>query len=149
MIAGDCILDDITPNIPFEKWITNPLGLYLKSLDKIDRMDINLVLPGHRRVIQDIHKRVNELKDHHKNRLNEVLHILKNGPMNAYHIASQMTWDINCNSRETFPRAQKFFATAEAVTHLELLCNENLVRKINHTETIHFELNPSQQDHQH
>ncbi|TEB10479.1 hypothetical protein Psfp_04164 [Pelotomaculum sp. FP] len=76
--------------------------------------------------------------------LNEVLHILKNGPMNAYHIASQMTWDINCNSWETFPRAQKFFATAEAVTHLELLCNENLVRKIDHKETILFELNPGQ-----
>lgn len=140
LVSGDCVLDDITPNITFEKWITNPLGHYLDSLDKLDQLEINLVLPGHRRIIKDSHKRIGELKEHHKNRLNEVLNILNDGPMNGYQVASKMTWDVTYPTWDEFPKSQRFFATGEAITHLELLWYRNLIRKIKNDGQVLFEL---------
>ena len=57
LVSGDHILENITPNITmFLRGLSDPLGQYFKSLDKVDRMDISLVLPGHRRIMSDVHK---------------------------------------------------------------------------------------------
>jgi len=140
LISGDHVLDDITPNITFEKRIEDPLGHYLQSLDKIDQMDISLVLTGHRRLIDNIHKRIDELKQHHQNRLNEVLDILGTGLRDAYQIAGKMTWDITAKSWEQFPPAQKVFAVGEAVSHLVYLWKINKVRKVDKEGKVLFEL---------
>lgn len=141
LISGDHVLDDITPNITFEKRIEDPLGHYLQSLDKIAKMDISIVLTGHRRLIDNIHKRIDELKQHHQNRLNEVLDILETGLRDAYQIAGKMTWDITCKSWEQFPPAQKVFAVGEAVTHLEYLRHIGKVRKTENKGKAFYELN--------
>jgi len=140
LISGDHILDDITPNIAVEKGATDLLYNYLESLDKIDQMDINVVLPGHRRIINNAHQRIAELKYHHENRLNEFIRILNHGRMNAYQVASKMTWDLTYNSWEQFPIPQKWFATAETITHLVYLCNKNKVRRIDNEGNFLFEL---------
>ncbi len=140
LVSGDHVLDDITPNITFEKRIGDPLGHYLHSLDKIDQMDINLVLPGHRRFIDNIHKRIYELKHHHEHRLNEVLDILGTGLRDAYQIAGKMTWDITCKNWGHFPPAQKVFAVGEAVTHLEYFRHIGKVRKVENQGRAFYEL---------
>jgi glyoxylase-like metal-dependent hydrolase (beta-lactamase superfamily II) len=121
LICGDHILVDITPNITLSSNARNPLQEYLKSLDKVHGLDVQLVLPGHRRIFRDHRERIKELKDHHGARLDEVLAILKKGRRNAYEVASQMTWDIDCRSWEVFPPLQKLFAFAEAMAHLKYL----------------------------
>jgi glyoxylase-like metal-dependent hydrolase (beta-lactamase superfamily II) len=118
LVAGDHILIDITPNIQCWTDEQNPLQDYLTSLDKVNDMEIDLVLPGHRRVITDHRKRIAELKEHHRARLEEVLSILEDHPQTAFEVASQMTWDLDADSWEDFPRAQKWFATGEAIAHL-------------------------------
>jgi hypothetical protein len=75
-----------------EDW--NPLILYEASLDKTYMMDVKLVLPGHRAVFEDCRARIEELKQHHKTRAREVLTILKDRRMNAYEVASEMTYPI-------------------------------------------------------
>lgn len=140
LVSGDHILGDITPNITmFYKGLPDPLGRYLDSLDKIDRMDVSLVLPGRRRTIGDVHKRVAELKQHHENRLNEVLNVLNNGGMSAYQVAGQITWDLTYASWEQFPMEQKWFATGEAVSHLEHLRQINKVRRFKNEGILLFE----------
>jgi glyoxylase-like metal-dependent hydrolase (beta-lactamase superfamily II) len=121
LVAGDHILIDITPNIQCWSDDYNPLENYLASLDKVNEMEINLVLPGHRRLITDHRARIAELKEHHQRRLREVLSILGDDPQSAYEVASQMSWDLDCDSWEEFPRAQKWFATGEAIAHLRYL----------------------------
>jgi len=121
LVAGDHILIDITPNIQCWADDYNPLKDYLASLDKVNDLDIELVLPGHRRLITDHKGRIAELKEHHLKRLDEVLGILSKEPQTAYEVASQMTWDIRCDSWDDFPRAQKWFATGEAIAHLRYL----------------------------
>jgi glyoxylase-like metal-dependent hydrolase (beta-lactamase superfamily II) len=124
LIAGDHILDDITPNIQCWTDGQNPLKHYLASLDKVSALDVDLVLPGHRRLIKDHHARISELKRHHEIRLQEVLDILEGGPQSAFEIASQMTWDLKVASWEEFPVTQKWFATGEAISHLRYLEKE-------------------------
>lgn len=121
LLAGDHILIDITPNIQCWSDTANHLKEYLASLDKVDQLEIDLVLPGHRRLIDDPAARIAELKMHHAHRLNEVLTILQKGPLSAFQTASQMTWDINCDSWDQFPVAQKWFALGEAIAHLRYL----------------------------
>jgi glyoxylase-like metal-dependent hydrolase (beta-lactamase superfamily II) len=129
LVAGDHILIDITPNIQCWSNEQNPLKYYLASLDKVNQLEIDLTLPGHRRLIQNTRERIRELKNHHAGRLEEVLSILNPDPMNAYQIASQMTWDLDCESWHRFPVAQKWFATGEALSHLRYLEEEGRVSR--------------------
>jgi len=121
LLAGDHILIDITPNIQCWSDTANHLKDYLASLDKVYQLQIDLVLPGHRRLIDNPKARIEELKNHHAHRLDEVLTILKTGPMSAFQMAAHMTWDINCESWDQFPVAQKWFALGEAISHLRYL----------------------------
>ena len=130
LFAGDHLLRDITPNISLLSYKVNPLADYLKSLDKVNGYDIELVLPGHRKLFSDYRQRIDELKMHHQSRAEEVLRILaEEGPQNAYRVASSMTWDIDCPTFEEFPIPQKWFATGEALAHLKYLEEKNLIEK--------------------
>lgn len=140
LIAGDHILDDITPNIQCWRDTQNPLKTYLLSLDKVLALEVDLVLPGHRRLIKDHRARIEELKVHHKHRLQEVLDILQNGKMSAFQIASKMTWDLKCDSWDDFPVAQKWFATGEAIAHLKVLCGQNKIVQVNEDQRIRYQL---------
>ena len=121
LLAGDHILMDITPNIVCWSEAEDPLALFLASLDKVDKLKIDLVLPGHRRLIDRPGERIKALKKHHTRRLAEVLSILNGGSMNAFEIASNMTWDFVSESWDRFPATQKWFATGEAISHLRYL----------------------------
>jgi glyoxylase-like metal-dependent hydrolase (beta-lactamase superfamily II) len=140
LLAGDHVLGDITPNIQCWSDTANPLKHYLASLDKVEKLQIDLVLPGHRSLIDDAGARIEELKIHHARRLNEALNILKNGPMSAFQIASQMTWDIVCESWDQFPVAQKWFATGEAISHLRYLEEEGRIVRMTGDNTTQFAL---------
>jgi glyoxylase-like metal-dependent hydrolase (beta-lactamase superfamily II) len=141
LFAGDHILIDITPNITLWTNTLNPLRDYLASLDKVAAMDIELVLPGHRRIITDCTKRIEELHDHHQKRVQEVLAILESGTRNAFRVASQMTWDIVCESWDQFPFGQKWFATGEAIAHLKYLEEQELIHREMQGQFIVFSLN--------
>ncbi|MFU8795948.1 MAG: MBL fold metallo-hydrolase [Dehalococcoidia bacterium] len=129
LISGDHILGDITPNISLWSDRRNPLREYLASLEKVYDLDVELVLPGHRGIIRDHRARIDELRRHHRARLEEVLSILEKGRHNVFQVASQMTWDIDCESWESFPVAQKWFAFGEAAAHLKYLEEEGRVTR--------------------
>ncbi len=128
LVSGDHILGDITPNISSWDDSGNPLGDYLHSLNRVYNMEVDMALPGHRSIIRDCRGRIDELKEHHRKRLAEVLSILKNsGPGNAYRVASMMEWDIVAENWDDFPLMQKWFATGEALAHLRYLEEEKAV----------------------
>lgn len=138
--SGDHILESITSNITSWGGGLDTLGMYLDSLVKVDQLEIRLILPGHRNLIRDSHRRIAELIRHHENRLEELLNILAAGPQNAYQAASLMHWDIPCNSWEEFPDYQKWFATGEAIAHLEHLTALGKVRRIQQDEELLYQL---------
>jgi len=121
LLSGDHILSDITPNITSWPEMKNSLGSYLASLEKVSKLDVDLVLPGHRRTLKDHRKRIAALREHHRNRLDEARRALEPGEKTAWEVAAQLTWDIDVPSWEGFPLVQKWFAVSEAAAHLRHL----------------------------
>ncbi len=121
LISGDHVLGDITPNITVWREDDDSLGDYLTSLDKVGKLDVDLVLPGHRRPFTDCGGRIDELNRHHRKRLEEVLRVLRKDPSTVYEVASKMTWEIVAESWTRFPIVQKWFAVSEAASHLRYL----------------------------
>lgn len=127
--SGDHILSDITPGIQLWSDEGDLLRDYLVSLEKVYGLDIELMFPGHRRRIEDPRRRIEEIRQHHRERLHEVLSILEEGPQNAFQVGSRMSWDITAESWEAFPTMQKMFAVGEAIAHLRYLEGERRVRR--------------------
>ncbi|MBI5014959.1 MAG: MBL fold metallo-hydrolase [Deltaproteobacteria bacterium] len=128
LLSGDHVLGDISPNIT--GWLPgrNPLKEYLASLDKASNLEVDLVLPGHRRLFRDHRARIAELGRHHRTRLDEVLSLLTGRSLTAFELASRMTWDLK-GSWASWPVAQKWFATGEAIAHLVYLEGEGAVTR--------------------
>jgi glyoxylase-like metal-dependent hydrolase (beta-lactamase superfamily II) len=114
---------------------------YLSSLDKVSKLDVDLVLPGHRRVTKKCRDRIEELKLHHEHRADEVLEILKPGAKNAYQVAMRMSWDIKYDSWEQFPVPQRWFATGEAISHLKYLQEKGMICREMRDGKVFFSLN--------
>ncbi|MFH1169209.1 MAG: MBL fold metallo-hydrolase [Chloroflexota bacterium] len=121
LVSGDHILFDITPNITSWPEVSDSLGDYLASLDKVYDLEVGLVLPSHRRLMPGHRQRIEELKEHHRDRANEMLSALAGGARTAFQVAAYITWDIDCSSFELFPPVQKWFATGETIAHLRYL----------------------------
>ena len=131
LFSGDHILNDITPNISSRfNDEENPLQEYLSSLDKVYSLDAKIVLPGHRTPPADLKTRIDELKNHHMERLNEILSILNKKKLNAFQVASLMTWDMKFETWEDFPIYPKWFAFSEALSHLHYLESIHKVRRL-------------------
>ena len=94
---------------------------YYSSLAKVRDLDVELALPGHRGPIRDFRGRIDELKHHHDERLEEVLGILDGSTMRGIDIAARMTWNMKYRSWEDVGIIQRWFATGEAVAHLRHL----------------------------
>lgn len=118
LIAGDHILGTITPNITLWGLGEDVLGNYLRNLDKIEELNIELILPGHRDFIDDGRGRIAELKAHHNRRMEDIMDILGSATMDVTEIASRMKWDLSYEKWSDFPWGQKIFATGEAMSHL-------------------------------
>ncbi len=118
LLSGDHILGKITPNITLWQLGEDVLGSYLESLNRIAALEVDLVLPGHRYILNDCRGRINELKEHHQFRLENVMDILGEHRMNGVEVASKMKWDLSFKDWKDFPWGQKLFATGEAMSHL-------------------------------
>ena len=138
LISGDHILGGITPNISQSYQDENLLEKYLESLDMVYKLSVKLVLPGHRKTIKKCRKRIRQLKRHHKKRLKSAKIILKHGPMDAYQVAKEMEWNLDYETWDEFSAMNKFFATGEAMAHLEYLVNKGrLIRESKEGKTVY------------
>lgn len=115
--TGDHILPKITPNISY--WVKiegyDPLGDYLKSLAKVRGLGA-MGYPAHGDPIQDLDKRIDEILEHHRERLAEVAEILARGPKTAFEVAREVSWDIG--QFDSLDVYNKFFAVGETLSHL-------------------------------
>jgi len=127
LISGDHILDSITPNIGLWALNRDALGDYLRSLDKVAELEVDLVLPGHRNLFSDMRGRIAQIKEHHARRIENVLSIVGREPLTAAQVAAEMEWDLTYETWDEFPFNQKMHAAAEAMAHLyHLVCQNRL-----------------------
>jgi len=135
LFSGDHVLFDITPNISYMPGFEDPLSEYLKSLEKVLSLDVELVMPGHRGLGTDLGKRVRELKEHHERRLQEALAALDR-PKTAWEVAPSISWDIEVKDLNALPVTQKWFIIGETIAHLEHLFNEGKICKAEREDVI-------------
>ena len=138
LIAGDHLLPTITPHVT--QWSRESYALtdYLDSLEKIGKLDVDVVLPAHEDLFQDHRKRISELQEHHRLRATEMLSEIQKQELTAFQIASRIHWDIEYASWDRFPLFQKFLAVGETLAHLEFLEKQGQVRKNIHAETAFY-----------
>ena len=118
VLGGDVLLAEITPNVG--RWpdtAADPLGSYLRSLERLASFDPTLVLPGHGPVIDDARTRCAEIAEHHAERLDTHLAVLETGATSAFDVA-QKVWEGELGFHE------QRFALVEAISHLERLERE-------------------------
>ena len=134
MIAGDHLLPKITPHVGiFPNGPTNPLADFLSSQRKVQRFNVNLVLPAHGGVYQDHRHRANQIMQHHVYRLQEMLDIVRRRPRTAYEVATQaFGFDIDSSPAVQFP------ATFETLAHLEYLRANGSVTREERGEQIYY-----------
>jgi glyoxylase-like metal-dependent hydrolase (beta-lactamase superfamily II) len=128
MLSGDHVLPRITPNIPYHPQAgANPLGDYLESLDKLEPYDVNEVLPAHEYRFEDLRLRLEELRQHHRDRFAEVLAIIADEPRSAWDVAAAMHWSRSWDDIAGFMRRA---AVGETVSHLRALEEQGRVVQI-------------------
>ena len=140
LVSGDHILCDITPNIAFWSEMEDALEYYLENLKKVYNLDVDLVLPGHRSIMHNHRKRITELQEHHRLRLNEIITALEDGSKTAFDITPWVSWDIDYSSWETFPSSQKRFAVSETMAHLKYLESQKIIERKTDGQQIKFSL---------
>lgn len=142
LFCGDHILFKITPNITFWGFqYGDSLGTYLANLDKVYDMDIEHLFSSHRDLIADYRSRIDELKLHHEERLQEVRKALKLKEHSSVRdVTKNMHWEIKSKNFDEFPQSQKSFATGEAHAHLEHLRNLGEADYIQKDEKLYYYL---------
>lgn len=125
LIAGDHVLERITPTIM--SWVCSydALREFLTSLDKVRDLDVDLILPGHGRPFTGVAERVDFLKSFHANRLEELYQLVVDGHASLIDIARNASWKHPNWDEWTID--QKFYSLGETFAHLVYLVNEGRV----------------------
>ncbi|MGW1432771.1 MBL fold metallo-hydrolase [Streptomyces sp. NPDC002431] len=122
LFSGDHLLPGISPHIglyedPDDATVTDPLGDYLDSLERIGGLGAAEVLPAHQYAFTDAAGRVRELLDHHEERLSGLLGLLAE-PLTPWQLAERMEWN---RPWERIPHGSRNIAVSEAEAHLRRL----------------------------
>jgi glyoxylase-like metal-dependent hydrolase (beta-lactamase superfamily II) len=118
LLSGDHILPRITPNVSaYVGHGRTTLHDYLASLDRVDRLDVDEVLPGHEWRFAGLSERIREIREHHEERLAEMADHLED-EMSAWELSQRLSWARPWEDLSPFGRRA---ALGETLAHLHLL----------------------------
>ncbi|MBJ7328319.1 MAG: MBL fold metallo-hydrolase [Solirubrobacteraceae bacterium] len=80
LIAGDQLLEHVVPGLQVTVEMPDSLEECLRSLDRVEALDVRLVLPGHGAPFTDAAGRIAEIRTYHHERLAELERLLAEGP---------------------------------------------------------------------
>jgi len=126
LFTGDHLLKTITSNPVMEISLDGPplncrsLLDYLESLEKIARLEVRLCLPGHGDPILDHREQIASLREHHRQRKEQIARLIYKNPLTPYQISELLFGDLH--------PLEVFFGLSEVVAHLALLQRERPIR---------------------
>lgn len=129
LLAGDCVLFRISPNVASFCGDGDNLAAYLESLARLEGLPVRTLLTAHREVTGTLAQRSRELQEHHRQRLRECLDILAEHPsLSCVELAERLTWSPK-GGWQALPLGQRMFANGECRAHLEHLAALGLVSR--------------------
>lgn len=129
LVSGDHLLPTITPHIDFKRGENaDPLGDFLDSLTKIERLDPAMVLPGHGHPFEEGAERARIVQRHHDRRLGSILQVIRRQPCTAEKITEEIFGGELLNF-------QKRLALGEALAHLAYLRKRGEIERIEENDT--------------
>lgn len=117
LISGDMVLPRISTNVSVVdvEPEADPLSLYLQSLRRYEGLPAEtLVLPSHGKPFRGLEARLDQLHEHHDERLAEVLSACREAPAHAAGLLGVLF-------KRKLDLHQTTFAMGEAIAHLNLL----------------------------
>ena len=125
LISGDMILPRISTNVSVYDMEpeADALAQFLASIDKyLPLPEDTLTLPSHGKPFRGLHTRIQQLHDHHRDRLAEVMEACTASPCSAADILPIMF-------KRELDLHQTTFAMGEALAHLHLLWFEGKLQR--------------------
>ncbi|MGE5596483.1 MAG: MBL fold metallo-hydrolase [Hyphomicrobiales bacterium] len=137
LLTGDHILPTITPNVSIHAQTHgSPLGDYMRSLEKLVNLDVEYVLPAHEFDTKELKKRITEIEEHHKVRLDEMMKCVDRGGSTAWEVAGRVKWATGMLS--DFEPFMQRAAVGETLAHLEYLFEIGRLSKVMRDSTLYW-----------
>ena len=108
------------------------------SLEKVRDLDVDLVLPGHEWNFTNLAERVDQLRTHHRNRLQEIKNTLMDGPKTVYQVGSMVRWESRPWPEMSF--WTKRMAATETYAHLIYLRNRDEITEEKRGKVLYFQI---------
>jgi glyoxylase-like metal-dependent hydrolase (beta-lactamase superfamily II) len=125
LFSGDHLLPKISPNIGLHPQSgADPLDDYLESLGRVERLDVELVLPAHGDPFQDHRDRIDSIREHHEQRKRALLEFARDGAKSGWQLAGELFHGIR--DRNVF---QQRLALQETLAHCQSLAMDGRLRK--------------------
>ncbi|MEU1593481.1 MBL fold metallo-hydrolase [Streptomyces sp. NPDC005708] len=139
LFSGDHLLPEITPHIglyedPDDTTVTDPLGDYLDSLERVGRLGPAEVFPAHQHMFTDASARVGELLAHHQDRLTGLLALLGT-PLTPWQLAERMEWN---RPWDEIPYGSRNIAVSEAEAHVRRLVKTGRAEAVPGTDPVTY-----------
>jgi glyoxylase-like metal-dependent hydrolase (beta-lactamase superfamily II) len=143
LFAGDHVLPHITPSIGVEVPDGSlPLLNFLSSLEHVRELPAKLVLPAHGPAFQDLAGRIDELSEHHRQRLLLCQEAIGAGARTATDVARALPWTRRGRRFEDLDTFNQMLAVAESAAHLELLAERGELGRVVSNSVVRFKPNP-------
>ena len=106
------------------------------SLDLVADLDVDYVLPAHEFNIKELKKRVDEIRDHHRQRLAEMMACIDSGGSTAWDVAGRVKWATGALA--DFEPFMQRAAVGETLSHLEHMYEEGQLSKVKREGTAYW-----------
>jgi glyoxylase-like metal-dependent hydrolase (beta-lactamase superfamily II) len=130
MLTGDHVLDPITPHVGvWRERGGDPLGDYVRSLEKVGRSEGTGALPGHGEPFPDLRGRVAAILAHTERREELVLAIAGSDTISAGDVARRLPWTRRERAFESLSAWHQEFAMSETIAHLVNLLQRGVMER--------------------
>ena len=112
--SGDHVLPRISPVVMYDEGLTDPLGDYMASLQRVIDLDVGLTYPAHGTLMDRGDERAHQILLHHIRRLGDMAEMIRSDDFTA--------WEVMRRSfRPNLDAVQSRLAFLETLSHLENL----------------------------
>lgn len=140
LFSGDHVLPTITPSIGFTVPPSDqPLGEFMASLAKVRALPDLRILPAHGPVAPSTYARVDELLEHHEERLDLCLKsLVERGSATSLAVAKDLGWTRHERNFSELDLFSQGMAAMETKAHLEVLVARGLATAADEPDGIVF-----------